>query len=334
MRANSPGLDRVLQAGDILLLEGPRDKIVAASHTEDLIQHEHDDLRAGGDGLLLAEIMLAPGSALEGMRLAEVQFRTRFGLTVMAIQHQGQSTAGGMAEEPLVFGDVLLVEGPEANINLLRGGGDFLVLDTPRLDLRRTGRAPLAVAILAITILTLSLNLLPTSAGMFLAAVLLVLTGTISMKEAYQSIEWKSVFLIAGMLPLGLAMESTGTAQLIADQIVAFAGDLGPRAILIGIFLMTALLTEVISNAAATVLAVPIAIDAALGIGVSPQTYVMAVVLAASTSFLMPIGHQVNVIVFDAGNYRFLDYTRVGVWLNVIFLLLVALVLPLIWPLQ
>jgi di/tricarboxylate transporter len=328
------GSDRRLRVGDVLLLEGSRDQIIAASRAEKLIQHPRDDdFQVEGDGLRVVEIMLAPGSRFEGRRLKEVDFRMRFGLAVMAIRHHGRSTVSGLADEPLVFGDVLLVEGPASNINLLRGGSDFLVLDTPPPSLRRTERAPLAVGILVVTIATVSLDILTTSTGMLLAALLIVLSGTITMKEAYRAIQWKSVFLIAGMLPLGLAMEETGTAQLMADQIVQVVGAWGPKAILIGIFLLTAVLTEVISNAAATVLVVPIAIDAALSIGANPHAFVMAVVLAASTSFLMPIGHQVNVIVFDAGKYRFLDYTRVGVWLNLLFLLLISFALPVIWPL-
>jgi di/tricarboxylate transporter len=153
------------------------------------------------------------------------------------------------------------------------------------------------------------------------------------MDEAYQAIEWKAVFLIAGMLPLGLAMESTGTAQLIAKQIISLIGDQGAIAVMMGIYIMTGLLTEVMSNAAATVLAVPIAIDAALGLGADPHAFVMAIVIAASTSFLMPIGHQVNVLVYGPGGYRFFDYTKVGVWLNLLLLIMTAIFLPIIWPL-
>ena len=160
----------------------------------------------------------------------------------------------------------------------------------------------------------------------------MVVSGVLLMDEAYEAIDWKAVFLIAGMLPLGTAMEETGTARLLAEQIILLTGSWGPVAVLAGIFLLTALLTEVISNAAATVLMVPIAIDAALSLGVAPQAYVMATVLAASTSFLMPIGHQVNIIIYGPGGYKFSDYTRVGVGLNLIMLLLVITVLPRIWP--
>jgi di/tricarboxylate transporter len=153
------------------------------------------------------------------------------------------------------------------------------------------------------------------------------------MDEAYRAIDWKAVFLIACMLPLGTAMETTGTARLLADQVVNLTGGYSSLIVLGTLFVMTALLTEVISNAAATVLLVPIAIDIALGLNLNPQPFIMTAVIAASTSFLMPIGHQVNVIIYGAGGYKFSDYTRVGVWLNLLLLITTILIVPLIWPL-
>ena len=207
-----------------------------------------------------------------------------------------------------------------------------LVLDTPQLAERRTEKAAVSLVILFAVLLTATVGWLNISTTMVLGAVLMILTGVLTMDEAYRAIDWKSVFLIAGMLPLGIAMEETGTARLLADQLVHLVGGLGPVAVLAGVFLLTALLTEVISNAAAAVLMVPIAIDAAFGLGATPEPFVMATVLAASTSFLMPMGHQVNVIIYGPGGYRFSDYARVGVWLNLIILGLVVTVLPLIWP--
>jgi di/tricarboxylate transporter len=194
-------------------------------------------------------------------------------------------------------------------------------------------KAPLTVAILLGGLVMVTTGWLPVPVALLIGAILMVLSGALSMEEAYQSIEWKSVFLIAGMLPMGIAMEKTGTAQLMADWIVQLIGGWGALAVLAGIYVMTGLLTEVMSNAAATVLVTPIAIDAALSLGADPRSFVIGVVLAASTSFLMPIGHQVNVIIFGPGGYKFSDYTRVGVLLNVILLLVVLLTLPLIWPL-
>ena len=168
---------------------------------------------------------------------------------------------------------------------------------------------------------------------MVIGSVLMVLTGCISMEEAYQNIEWRSVFLIAGMLPLGTVMETTGTAQFLADGIVNFAGAWGPLAVLAGIYVLAGLITEPMSNAAATVMMVPIAIDIALELGASPQAFVLAVVIGASTSFLTPVGHQSNVLVFGPGGYKFSDFTKVGWLLNLLLVGVTLLIIPLFWPL-
>jgi di/tricarboxylate transporter len=330
--------DHRLQEGDELHLEATADAILAASQSLGLVPvpdrpiqpWEPEPERSAFE---LAEVVLAPSSSLRGKTLRQIDFRSRFGLAVLAIRHQGETLFARLGDVALDFGDSLLIQGPVDKINLLRRERDFLLLDMPPLEMRRTQKAPVSIAILLGVLVVVTAGWLHVSAAMFIGALLMVLSGTLTMDEAYRSIEWKSVFLIAGMLPLGLAMENTGTARLLADQIVALVGNWGPLAVMMGIFVMTGLLTEVMSNAAATVLAVPIAIDAALGLGADPQAFVMAIVIAASTSFLMPIGHQVNVLVFGPGGYRFSDYTKVGVWLNVILFILTALILPLIWPL-
>ncbi|NIV36358.1 MAG: hypothetical protein GWN58_45025 [Anaerolineae bacterium] len=281
----------------------------------------------------LAEVVLAPTSGFRRKTLRQIDFRSRFGLAVLAIRHRGETLFERLGDVPLDCGDSLLLQGPVETVNLLRQEDDFLLLEMPSIETRRTRKAPLAVAILLGVLAVAAAGWLHVSAAMFIGALLMVLSGTLTMDEAYDSIDWQSVFLIAGMLPLGLAMQSTGTAQWLADQIVALVGGWGPRAVMMGIYLATALLTEVISNAAAAVLAVPIAIDAALSLGANPHSFVMATVIAASTSFLMPIGHQVNVLVYGPGGYRFADYAKVGVWLNLLLFILTALVLPLIWPL-
>jgi di/tricarboxylate transporter len=327
-----------LEPGDELHLEATADAILAADDALGLtpvpdrpIQPwEPESERAAFE---LAEVVLAPSSRFLGKTLRQMDFRSRYGLAVLAIRQQGETLFARLGDIALDFGDSLLLQGSLDKINLLRHERDFLLLDMPPLETRRVRKAPVSVAILLAVLVVVAAGWLHVSAAMFIGALLMVLSGTLTMDEAYRSIEWKSVFLIAGMLPLGLAMENTGTAQLLADQIVALVGDWGPLAVMMGIYLLTGLLTEVMSNAAATVLAVPIAIDAAGSLGADPRAFVMAIVIAASTSFLMPIGHQVNVLVFGPGGYRFADYTKVGVWLNLVLFILTALVLPLIWPL-
>jgi di/tricarboxylate transporter len=160
-----------------------------------------------------------------------------------------------------------------------------------------------------------------------------VLLRVISPDEAYRAIEWRSIFLIAGMLPLGLAMETTGAAQYLANGIVYTLSPWGPLAILAGIYMLTAFLTQPMSNAATTVLLAPIAINIAVDLGANPEPFLMTVVIAASTSFLTPVGHQNNVLVFGPGAYKFTDYTKVGAGLTILYLLLVLIALPYFWPL-
>jgi di/tricarboxylate transporter len=333
----TPGPERRILAGDILQVQGSSESLLSAKENlglEATDEWNFEDFKSDENAeQILVEISLSPRSTFAGQSLRDSDFRARTGLTVVAVQHGGESLVSKIADVPLAFGDSLLVRGSKASINLLRQNNDFLVLDTPPIESRRLNKAPLSVAILVGVLVVVSTRVLPVSTAMLIGAMLMVLTKAINMDEAYDSIEWKSVFLIAGMLPMGIAMQSSGTAEFLATGIVDLVGGFGVLAVMMGVFLMTALTTEVMSNAAATVLVTPIAIDAAISLGANPQSFVMAVVIAASTSFLMPIGHQANVLVFGPGGYKFFDYTRVGVWLNILIFIVVAIFVPIFWPL-
>ncbi len=329
-----PSNNPLLMIGDILLVQGSSQNILKASDALGLKPvHEWklDELSQGSQAMI--EATLSPASNMQGKTLKQSDFRAHYGLTVLAIQHHGKSIITNLADIPLDFGDALLIQGPEDRIAQLRRNKEFLILETPPMETRRIKKAPLAILILAGVLLAVSTRVLHVSTAMLIGAVLMILTKILDMDEAYDAIEWKSVFLIAGMLPMGIAMQNSGTAQFLAEKIVELVGNWGVEAVMMGIFLMTALTTEVMSNAAATVLVTPIAIDAARNLDANPQTFVMAVVIAAATSFLMPIGHQANVLVFGPGGYKFGDYTKVGVWLNIIIFIVVLIFLPLIWPL-
>jgi len=329
-----PSQDPLLMIGDILLLQGRSDNILKAHETlglESVPEWKFEELSQGSQAMV--EVTLSPSSHMQGKTLKQSDFRAHYGLTVLAIQHHGKSIIANLADIPLDFGDALLIQGPEDRIAQLRRDKEFMILETPPMSTKRIKKAPLAVLILVGVLLVVSLRVLHVSTAMLIGAVLMILTGVLDMDEAYQAIQWKSVFLIAGMLPMGIAMQNSGTALFLAQKIVELVGNWGTEAVMMGIFLMTALTTEVMSNAAATVLVTPIAIDAARSLGANPQTFVMAVVIAAATSFLMPIGHQANVLVFGPGGYKFGDYTKVGVWLNIIIFIIVLIFLPIIWPL-
>jgi len=171
------------------------------------------------------------------------------------------------------------------------------------------------------------------SMAMGVGALSMVITRCLSMDEAYASIDWRTVFLVAGMLPLGIAMETTGTARFIADQMLGAIGGFGPIAALAGIYILAALITQPMSNAAAMVLVVPIALDTAASLGANHLTFTLAVVIGAATSFLTPVGHKANVLVFGPGGYKFFDYARVGALLTAFLFLATMLTLPIFFPL-
>lgn len=338
MNSTNEGLSNVadvlLEIGDTLLLEGKPQDIVNASETYRLLSSADFSMKdwpkMTDDELHLAQITLGPQSTLAGRTLKEIDFRDRYGLSVLAIRHDGTDQTTQLSELPIRFGDSLLVQGSMEKFNNLVND-DFLVLESPNIEKRRTRKIPLASGIL-LGVVVMAVFGWPVAAVMLGGALLMVIGKVLNMDEAYQAIDWKAVFLIAGMLPLGIAMDVTGTAQLIANQLIILTGGLGAVAVLCTIFILTALLTEVISNAAAAVLVIPIVIDVAFSLNLNAQPFVMGTVIAASTSFLMPIGHQVNVIIYGAGGYKFSDYARVGLGLNLLLLLVVAIFVPLIWP--
>jgi di/tricarboxylate transporter len=329
--------DILIRAEDLLTVEGTVEQLLKAK--EQLGVQIESERKLNISEVLdnednhIFEATLSPRAPFAGKTLREILFRDRYGFTTLAIWRQGEVITERLRDVRLKFGDTLLLQGSRRRIGAMQKSGDFLVLEPVTLEERRKDKIFLALGISVLVLGLVTVGGFNIATAMLIGAVSMVLTGCLNMDEAYQSIEWRSVFLIAGMLPLGIAMETTGTARFLAENIVSLLGGFGPLAILAGLTLFAGLVTEPMSNAAATVLIVPIAIDIALGLGASPQAFVMATVIGASTSFLTPVGHQANVLVMGPGGYRFFDYTRVGFWLNLLILGLVVLLLPLFWPL-
>jgi di/tricarboxylate transporter len=328
--------DVVIQSGDVLIVEGAPDDWIPAQ--EQLGLELASDRKIAiedldENGIQLVEVALAPGSGMIGRTLREGRFRELYGYLVVAISRQGEVLTRRLGDLRLRLGDALLLRGPKDRLEWLHERGEFLILGPVEIESRRRGRAGTALAVVIGVIAIIGLAAVPVAVAMLVGALAMVLSGCLSMQEAYRSIDWRSVFLVAGMLPLGMAMEVTGTASFLADRILGVVGGLGPLAMLAGIYLLASLITEPMSNAAATVVIVPIAIDLALGIGANPWSFVLATVIAASTSFLTPVGHQVNVLVLEPGGYRFADFARVGAPLNLLILAATVLAVPIIWPL-
>jgi di/tricarboxylate transporter len=328
--------DEYIQEGDILIVRGNLDTILSIQEDQgfDIVPDVAlGDAELTSDEIAIAEVLIPTRSELVGKTLKELAFRDKYNLTVLGLWRSGEPLRRKLADTPLQFADVLLVQGAREHINLLRRDPDFLPLEPVELETRRTRKAPMALAVFGIMLGSVILGWLHISAAAVLGAVLMVLTRCLTMEEAYESVEWKSVFLIAGMLPMGVAMANTGTATFLADQIVTAVGGLGPQMIMVGLFVLTTIITEFMSNAAAAVLVAPIAISTAVGLGADPRAFVMGVGIAASNSFLFPIGHQANVLIFGPGGYKFFDFTKIGLPLTLLIWLLLIIFLPMLWPL-
>ncbi len=330
------GRDTLIQKDDLLTIEGSADNLMEAREVLGLTIEAEQTLdieRLEPGDVQLIEATLAPRSGLAGRTLRGVRFRDRYGFTALAIWRHGEAITEKLRDVPLQFGDALLLQGSQHRVRELQAGTDFLVLEPLELEQFRRNRAPIAVSALVLAIGLVVFADFHISLAMVIAAVIMILTGCLSIEEAHESIDWRTVFLVAGMLPLGMAMEATGTAQYLANIMVDALGDFGPLALLAGTYLLAALITQAMSNAAAMVLIVPIAVDTALGLGANHITFTMAVVIGAATSFLSPVGHKANVLVFGPGGYRFFDYARVGALLTVALLIVSMIFLPLFFPL-
>ncbi len=328
--------DFIIQPEDRLMLEGSAQNLFTAKEALNLSILDEPDIDLGDldtDDSYLFEATLSPRSKIAGRTLKEVRFRDRFGFTALAIWRHGDVLTERLRDIPLHFGDALLLQGPPERVATLNDGDEFLLLQHVDIERgERQKRAPLAAGIMLLVIGLAIFTDLGIATSMVIGSVLMVLTGCLTMDEAYDSIDWRTVFLVGGMLTLGIAMENTGTARFLANLLLSTVGDLGPLALLAGIYLLSALITQPMSNAAAVVLMVPIAVDTAMGIDANLLTFVMAVVIGAATSFITPVGHKANVLVFGPGGYKFFDYTRVGVLLTVFLFIVSMIFLPIIWP--
>ena len=258
-------------------------------------------------------------------------------MQVLAVRRRGKPVVDGK-EMTLEFGDSLLVRGTwEAIGELQSERRNFVVVGTPEAMATEVAglrpRAGVAVAALAGMVVLMVSGIVSTVIAALIAAAAMVLGGCLSTREAYRSISWSSVVLIAAMIPMGLALETTGGARLVAEGLVNTLGDLSPVALMAGVFLLTTGFSQVINNTATAVLVAPIVMQAAVSLGVSPHPLLMIVAVSASTAFLTPIGTTTNILVYSPGGYRFTDYIKVGLPLMLLFLAVSLVLVPVIWPL-
>jgi len=333
-----PDPDTILQAGDLMMAAGRTEELQFIQafkefEVEPALPEELGTLENANAGLV--EATLSPHTTLVGKTLRELNFRKKYGLTVLAIWREGQiHRSREIGDLALRFGDAMLLYGDRSFFPLLGREPDFLVLTSSAQEHPDLSKAKISLSIMAAVIFPVVMGWLPIYLSAVIGGAFMVLTRCLSMEEAYRSIEWKGIFLIAGMLPLGAALDSTGAARYLASALVDTIGGLGPAVVMAGLMVMTFLATCVIPTAALVVLMVPIILSAAADMQVSPYPLMMAMAMAASASFMTPISHPANVMVMGPGGYRFADYLRLGLPLTLVVLATVMLVLPIFWPLQ
>lgn len=337
--APTPGFREVAAANDdTLLVAGARDNLlraVAARKLRILAEIKHPPNGPEGAGaadVRLAEATLAPRSSLAGKTLTELDFYNRYGLTVIGIRRHGESIRQPLSELRLRFGDTLLLRGPGDRIQGLVPDGDFLLLEPVENKAPNYSRLTRAVAILLGVLGAAATGLLHISLATVLGAVAMVLTGCLRSEEVHRAIDWRTVIAIAGMIPLSTALETTGAAAAAARFITGLGAGYGPYAACILLGVVTVVLTQIMTNAAAALLVAPIGIGVAQALNVAPHPILMVIAVAASTAFITPIGHQSNILVYNAGGYRFTDFVRIGLPLTTLILIVALLVIPKLWP--
>jgi di/tricarboxylate transporter len=332
----SPALDTKFRENDVLVLAGEMEELLirdAGQHLEvqPLSKWQRQDIESETVGL--AEVMLSPRSRLIGQTLRSAHFREKYGMTVLAIWGAKGPAYVGLQNLPLEFGDALLLLGPRSRLAMLRADPDLILLTGEQPPASVRGKGWLALSIFAGSLALATWGPWPVAEVMMGGALLMVLVRVLTMEQAYQAIQWRLVFLVAGMLPLGIAMTKTGAAGVLADWMVRSLGGAGPVVMLAGLIVLTVALSQAVKGAAVASVMVPIAVQSAHQIGAEPRSLAMGVALATSMAFITPLGHPVNILVMGEGGYQFRDFLKVGLPLTLLLLVVVLLVLPVFWPL-
>lgn len=320
----------VLGANDVLWFRATSKRLAEIQAAPGLSKKSGEGMQ--GEEIKTVEAIIGPQSPLIGKSVKQSNIRRRYGIVVAAVHRKGVNVTEGYRDMRLAFGDTLLLEGPVRNIVRLNKEGSFLSLNETTISPPLKSRMAVAVGILAAVVLSAALDFLSITSAALVGAVLVVMTGCLELRNAYKAIEWNVLFLIYGMLGIGLAMQNSGGAEWIANGVVGALGGYAPLIILAGIYLLTLVLTELVTNNAVAILMTPIAISVALAIDVSPRPFLVAIMFAASASFITPIGYQTNTYVYGAGGYRFWDFIKVGLPLSLILWITAMVLIPMIWP--
>lgn len=321
-----PGPDTVCAAGDVLLVAGREERVREIPDVQ-IGRQTHTSSYLANPEVQFAELVVAPRASILGKTLRELEFRRRYGVTVVAVWHNGRSQRTGIGDIPLNTGDALLVVGALDRLQQVVSNPSFVLLSPLPLPVepRRFSKRPYALGTTALVLLLSTPHWVPTSIAVLIGVVLLVLTHCVTMDEALASIEWKTIFVIAGLLPLSIAMDKTGLAATIGNFAVASIGGYGFVPLAAGLYLTTVIMTQVLGGQVTALVMAPIALAAATRSGVSAHEMGVVVAIACSSSFLTPFAHPVNLLVATPGGYSFRDFFRVGLGLTLVCFVVVIL---------
>jgi len=328
--------DTKIHEGDILLVRGSIHNIMEMTSMEGMTIQSRDrfeDPEISGEDRVLAEGVLAPSSHLIGQTLRQADFRQKFGVFVLAMQKHGEVIRDNLGDFRLDAGDTLLLQGRKDFIENLIKDPSFLILQQLDMPTLRPQKALIAIACVAGVVLLAAFNVMPILVSAILGCVVMMLSGCIKLQEAYDAIDWFVIFLLAGVIPLGIVMEKTGAADFLAQWISQFAESLGPVGLISVFYLVATLFAAIMSHNAAIILLLPIGIASARGMDVDPRPFIMAITFAAASSLATPFGYHTNLMVYGPGGYKFSDFIKIGIPLNVILWITASLLIPVFWPL-
>lgn len=324
-----------LEAKDVLRIRGSVKELNKLLNREDVLikpnkDWEDKDFELGNAQLV--EAVIAPESTFEGKKLKNIDLYHQYEALVLAIRQKGKVQQEHLSNIRLQSGTSLLLYAKKERVNDIKTAEEFVLATEIKVPDFKESKIPIAIGIILAVVGVAAFGILPIVATAICGVILMVLTGCLSNEEAYQSINWKVIFLLAGVLPLGVAMQKTGAAQLLVDGVIMNLETFGPTAVLSAFFFISMMLTNLISNQATAALLAPIAIEASTAIGINAEPLLVAVTMAASLSFMSPIGYQTNTMIFGPGQYKFMDFVKVGTPLNILFWIIGTLAIPLFWP--
>jgi len=323
----------VLQPGDQLLVGGDPAAILNILDLGDVrldAEVEADDLESVDVGVV--EATVAPRSQIAGRSLRQLNFRERYGVQVMALWREGRPRRADLADLPLRFGDALLLQGPREKLHLLVADPDLVVLTPGARPQRRTHRAPVAIGGLLLLVGLVVTGWQPIQMAAFAAATFVILGGALTMQEAYRAVEWRMIFLLAAMLPLGVAIERTGAAALAAHAVTGLAEPYGPYVLFAGLVVLASLLSQTTDSGPAVIILAPVTLQIAAQAELSVLTLFMGIALGASAAFMTPFSHKAHLLVMGAGGYKASDYVKVGIPLTILALGIIVLLVPAVFP--